>query len=183
MFSKKFSALFVILASGLSVVAVDTSNCNSVGKETVGDKKVLLETFNCPGKAGTDSLGESKIQSGFQNVCGAQCDTSCYTNTQPPYYNTGDCQVITDALYYLSQKNVNGQTFDIPQNQVVTLSYATCQYSFVNNWPSTELQYCRNDFGSVGKYISGACGGGGACVAKDGGWTISAQYTKPIPGN
>ncbi|KAK7032604.1 hypothetical protein VNI00_012867 [Paramarasmius palmivorus] len=196
MFAKQLPALLLVALCGLSSVIAsgheDTSSCNSVSQEKIGEKQVKMEDFDCSGQSG-DSVGDSKMakkkkpakggDDGVVNVCGAQCDTVCYDHNKPPFYYPSDCQVIYDALWYASQKNVQGQHFTIAKDHTVSMSYATCKGSFINEIDDHPLEYCRNDFGAVIKYIAGACPGGGKCVAKDKTWTIRAIGTTPIPGN
>ncbi|ESK93091.1 hypothetical protein Moror_8876 [Moniliophthora roreri MCA 2997] len=189
MFTKQLATFLIVLFCGLSVIAAAGDECSSVSKTHIGEKQqVLFETKNCGGQA--SSLDDSKVavngkNSESRNVCGAQCDTVCYTTNKPPYYIPSDCQVIYDAIWYESQRNVKGHEFTIRKGHTVSMSYSTCKVSFVNEGKDLDLVYCRNDWGAVIKFIatSGTCPLGGKCVAQDKSWTIVAIGVKPIQGN
>ncbi|KAI3612932.1 hypothetical protein WG66_005292 [Moniliophthora roreri] len=185
MFAKQLPAFLIVLFCGLSAIAApkDTSKCSSVSKTHIGEKKqVLLETKNCGGEV--NSVADSKIakdgNSNPTNVCGA--------NKDPPYYTPGDCQVLYDTIWYESQRNVKGHEFVILKGQTMTMSYSTCEISFVNEGTDLDLVYCRDDWGAVIRYIatSGTCPFGGVCVSEDKNgpqWSINAVGTTPIQGN
>ncbi|EEB91308.1 hypothetical protein MPER_10349 [Moniliophthora perniciosa FA553] len=195
MFAKQLTAYLIVLLCGLSAIAAgtdDDSGCSPVKKEYIGEKsQVLVEEKNCGGTVNplveskmVDS-GKSKTKGNSVNVCGAECDTVCYKKNKPAYYLPSDCQVIYNAIWYESQRNVEGQHFNITTDHSVSMSYATCKVSFVNNEKDTALEYCRNDWGAVIKYIatSGTCPYGGKCVAKDKNgpqWAIRAIESQAI---
>ncbi|KAI0668775.1 hypothetical protein C8Q78DRAFT_979349 [Trametes maxima] len=111
------------------------------------------------------------------NVCGAACNTFCFTPSGGGP-NTGDCAVIADALLYDSQ-NV-GVLFNVtatgtPTNKV-TMQYQTCLTYFLNQDFFT-LVYCRTEWSSLVTWLASDCNAannahGGLCVAQDQRWYI-----------
>ncbi|KAH9855714.1 hypothetical protein C2E23DRAFT_811515 [Lenzites betulinus] len=111
------------------------------------------------------------------NVCGAACNTFCFTPSgNGP--STGDCSIIADALLYDSQ-NV-GVLFNVsatgtPTNKI-TMQYQTCLTYFLNQDFST-LIYCRTEWSKLVTWLSTDCDAannaqGGLCVATDQRWYV-----------
>ncbi|KAI0353251.1 hypothetical protein OH77DRAFT_643612 [Trametes cingulata] len=115
-----------------------------------------------------------------QGVCGAQCQTFCWT-PGPDGPSANDCTVIADALLYESQND--GPVFDVaakgtPANKV-TMKYGTCETYFYNKLGSTSLTYCREDWSQLVTWLSQKCVTSsqdtvGLCVDKDQRWFV--QY-------
>ncbi|KAI8969695.1 hypothetical protein BD414DRAFT_502799 [Trametes punicea] len=147
-------------------VKVTYSHCNDVPLVTANGKEV-------------SSLSKRQDDS---NVCGAQCNTFCFTPSGGGP-NEGDCQVIADALLYDSQ-NV-GALFNITASGTatdkITMQYSSCLTYFLNQ-DSSNLTYCRTDWSSLVTWLSGDCDAannahGGLCVAADQRWYIQVQHS------
>ncbi|KAK0458283.1 uncharacterized protein EV420DRAFT_1544666 [Desarmillaria tabescens] len=146
------------------------------------DKNVKVETVSCP-EAALARRGDlfSRQASNVTNVCGAQCDTFCFTPSGGGP-DPNECHVIADALRYDSQNT--GSTFDIANGttgNIVVMTYNTCESFFVNQFNST-LQYCRTDWASVLDWVAPNCQStqnahGGDCIASDQRWFIQVQHS------
>lgn len=86
------------------------------GKKTVESsligpgKNVSAEYYSCavgPSDGKAPAIKAAVDTSSTTDVCGLQCDTTCYSGTGGP--NPTDCQVIADALLYESQNTTSGQ--------------------------------------------------------------------------
>ncbi|TDL22431.1 hypothetical protein BD410DRAFT_803572 [Rickenella mellea] len=150
------------------------------------DNNVLVEKLSCGDKdlraAFSGSTGLSSRQTDPNNVCGAQCNTNCFTPSGGGP-NPNDCHVIADALLFDSQ-NV-GAIFQIGpavNSSVITMSFRSCKTFMVDQTPNT-LSYCRTDWSALVDFIAFNCQStqnahGGNCVAADQRWFVQIRLPK-----
>ncbi|KAI8969697.1 hypothetical protein BD414DRAFT_256923 [Trametes punicea] len=183
------SALFAFLSASTAASAAligsrTNSTCVSeyVAYETyIGkDRNVKLTYSHCDeaplvSSDAHDSAPLAKRQS--NNVCGAPCNTYCWTPSGGGP-NTNDCSVIADALLYDSQ-NV-GVLFNVTATGTptdkVTMQYSSCLTYFLNQDFST-LVYCRTEWSKLVNWLATDCDAdnnahGGLCVATDQRWYV-----------
>ncbi|RDX45062.1 hypothetical protein OH76DRAFT_1358598 [Lentinus brumalis] len=143
------------------------------------DKNVKLQVSHCDDELLRDAHGSlvtslTKRQS--SNVCGAPCNTFCWTPAGGP--TTSDCTVIADALLYESQNTgvlFNVNAFNTSTNKV-TMQYNTCLTYFLNQDFNT-LTYCRTEWSKLVNWLASDCSAangssGGLCVATDQRWYV-----------
>ncbi|KAI0757739.1 hypothetical protein C8Q80DRAFT_1091181 [Daedaleopsis nitida] len=146
------------------------------------DKNVEMQVSQCADASAplVDPQGRqvsslTKRQS--SNVCGAACNTFCWTPaTGGP--SAADCTVIADALLYESQNTgvlFNVSAFGTPTNQI-TMKYNTCLTYFLNQ-DATTLTYCRTEWSNLVNWLASDCSAsngarGGLCVASDQRWYV-----------
>ncbi|KAK0489913.1 hypothetical protein EDD18DRAFT_559178 [Armillaria luteobubalina] len=146
------------------------------------DKNVKVETVSCPDGALT-KRGDliPRQTSNVTNVCGAQCNTLCFTPSGGGP-DPNECHIIADAIRYDSQ-NI-GSTFTINNGttgNIVVMTYSSCESFFVNQIDGL-MEYCRLDWASVIDYVAPNCQAtqnahGGDCLAADGTWFIQVQHS------
>ncbi|EIW65369.1 uncharacterized protein TRAVEDRAFT_55916 [Trametes versicolor FP-101664 SS1] len=179
LFSLLFATLTATSAALVGSGGVPTCTNEQVAYETyIGkDHNVKVSYSQCDEDASTAAL--AKRQS--SNVCGAACNTFCFTPAGGP--SASDCNVIADALLYDSQ-NV-GVLFNVsatgtPTNKI-TMQYGTCLTYFLNQDFST-LVYCRTEWSKLVTWLSTDCAPannaqGGLCVATDQRWYVQLQHS------
>ncbi|RPD56272.1 hypothetical protein L226DRAFT_214337 [Lentinus tigrinus ALCF2SS1-7] len=149
------------------------------------DKNVKVEVSHCDDEQLVDAHGNlvttlTKRQS--TNVCGAPCNTFCWSATSGAP-TSGDCTVIADALLYESQNT--GALFAVSptgsSTNKVTMQYATCLTYFLNQDFNT-LTYCRTEWSKLVTWLASDCSpasssNGGLCVATDQRWYVQLQHS------
>ncbi|KAI0697470.1 hypothetical protein BC835DRAFT_1338298 [Cytidiella melzeri] len=141
------------------------------------DKNVHAEVVQCDGFP--QALDSQLLPRQSNNVCGAQCNTNCFTPSGGGP-DPNECHVITDALLYDSQ-NI-GALFQLDpalNTSTITMQYRSCK-TFIVNQDSVALTYCRTDWSAVLDYVAFNCQSqqnahGGNCVAADQRWFIQVQ--------
>ncbi|KAI0762315.1 hypothetical protein C8Q74DRAFT_142405 [Fomes fomentarius] len=193
-------ALFAtfLAASGASAARVRATSTSATtttcAKETVAyetfigqDKNVKVQYSHCDGLPHVAANGEivalDKRQStNSTNVCGAPCQTNCFTPSGGGP-NEADCTVIADALLFDSQ-NV-GALFNITATGTatdkITMQYKSCLTFFLNQDFNT-LVYCRTEWSALVNFLASDCNAannahGGLCVANDQRWFVQVQNT------
>ncbi|KAI0089796.1 hypothetical protein BDY19DRAFT_86079 [Irpex rosettiformis] len=140
------------------------------------DKNVHAEVVQCDGIPLTPP---SEILPRQVNVCGAQCNTNCFTPSGGGP-DPNECHVIADALLYDSQNVGALFTMDPAQNtSVITMQYRSCK-TFIVDQAGIPLTYCRTDWSAVLDFVAFNCQSqqnahGGNCVAADQRWFIQVQ--------
>ncbi|KAG7440326.1 uncharacterized protein BT62DRAFT_938141 [Guyanagaster necrorhizus] len=181
-----FSLAFLL--SGLALVSPVLSEvCKgqvTLSEYYIGvDKNVKVETVSCPeiSHAKRSDLS-SRQASGATNVCGAECDTSCFTPSGGGP-DPNECHVIADALRYDSENT--GTYFDVNNgtagDNIVVMTYNSCETFFANQADGV-LEYCRTDWASVIDWVAPNCQStqnahGGDCIASDQTWFIQVQHS------
>ncbi|KAI0353252.1 hypothetical protein OH77DRAFT_1497465 [Trametes cingulata] len=189
-----FSALLILSASATAASAalVGSGTPQACAEEHVAyetyigkDQNVKVSYSHCDDAPlvaadGHQATALDKRQS--NNVCGAACNTFCFTPAGGGP-NTGDCAVIADALLYDSQ-NV-GVLFNVtatgtPTNKV-TMQYNSCLTYFLNQDFNT-LVYCRTEWSKLVNWLATDCDAennaqGGLCVATDQRWYVQVQHS------
>ncbi|RPD56322.1 hypothetical protein L226DRAFT_525602 [Lentinus tigrinus ALCF2SS1-7] len=147
-------------------VQVTASHCNDAPRFTANGKMIL----------------DKRQSSNTTNVCGAQCNTFCFSGAGGGP-NEDDCRIVADALLYDSQNE--GPLFNITASGTatdkITMQYGSCLTYFLNQ-ASGNLTYCRSDWSSLVTWLAGDCNAangahGGLCVANDQRWYIQVQNT------
>ncbi|KAL7280264.1 hypothetical protein ACG7TL_005177 [Trametes sanguinea] len=183
-----FSTLSVFVAATVAArigTAPDTT-CTSevVAYETyIGkDHNVKLTYSHCADGPLVASDGEELAKRQSNNVCGAACDTFCWSPSGGGP-STGDCAVIADALLYDSQ-NV-GVLFNVTATGTptdkITMQYQSCLTYFLNQDFNT-LVYCRTEWSKLVNWLATDCDAdnnahGGLCVATDQRWYVQVQHS------
>ncbi|KAI0089759.1 hypothetical protein BDY19DRAFT_84228 [Irpex rosettiformis] len=176
------AVIFTLLLTAtplLSSVIPDLSECK--GQKTIStyigkDKNVRVEVVQCDGIPLTPP---SEILPRQVNVCGAQCNTNCFTPSGGGP-DPNECHVITDALLYDSQNVGASFTMNPAQNtSVITMQYRSCK-TFIVNQAGMPLTYCRSDWSAILDFVAFNCQSeenahGGNCVAADQWWFIQVQ--------
>lgn len=175
-------ALFILLPVVLSAaVSQDTLPfCQSptvVSETFIGqDKNVKVQTLQC---ANPLASREDKLEKRQTDVCGAECDTNCFTPSGGGP-DPNECAVIADAILFDSQ--AIGDLFTIPaNNSVVDLTFRSCNTFFVNQ-AGIDLQYCRTDWSVLVNFLAQNCQAqqnaqGGNCVASNHQWFIQVDHS------
>ncbi|KAJ8502977.1 hypothetical protein ONZ45_g11254 [Pleurotus djamor] len=162
---------FVYSVSAKPIVSENICPGGTVLSTTfIGEHKdVKLEELYCPGLASRD------LEARQANVCGAQCNTNCFTPSGGGP-DPNECHVISDALLFASQNT--GQIFTVGTgtNNTLSLSYRSCT-TFFRNQDVSPLNYCRTDMAAVIDFVAFNCQApqnahGGNCVAADQRWFI-----------
>ncbi|KAK0200155.1 hypothetical protein DFS33DRAFT_128283 [Desarmillaria ectypa] len=181
-----FSLAFIL--SGFALISPVLSEvCEgqiTLSESYIGvDKNVKVETVSCPEGALTKrDVVFSRQASNVTNVCGAQCNTVCFTPSGGGP-NPDECHVIADALRYESQNA--GNLFNIANgtagNNIVVMTYSSCLTYFANQINGI-MQYCRGDWASIIDWVAPNCQStqnahGGDCLAGDGRWFIQVQHS------
>ncbi|TFY57475.1 hypothetical protein EVG20_g8533 [Dentipellis fragilis] len=183
---------FTLITAALTLVAgaaaeITCENRKTLSSSQIGqDKNVQLQHVHCSNAikpTGEDiQLRDVEFLGKRQtNVCGATCNTNCFTpsgNGPNPY----DCQVIQDALLYDSQNVGPLFTMDPAANtSLIVMQYASCE-TFIVNQTNRTLEYCRSDWASLTEYIAFNCQStqnahGGNCVASDQQWFVQYVFS------
>ncbi|KAK0443661.1 uncharacterized protein EV420DRAFT_1723707, partial [Desarmillaria tabescens] len=180
-----FSLAFIL--SGFVLISPVLSEEVCPGQVTLSesyigaDKNVKVETVSCPEGTLTRRGDVVPRQAPVTNVCGAQCNTLCFTPSGGGP-NPNECHVIADALRY-EGRNI-GNLFNINNGttgNVVVMTYSSC-LSFFANKINGVMQYCRNDWASAIDWVAPNCQStqnahGGDCLASDGRWFIQVQHS------
>ncbi|KAI0778059.1 hypothetical protein BD413DRAFT_98183 [Trametes elegans] len=143
------------------------------------DHNVKVSYSHCddaPTVAVNGKLQSSHEKRQSNNVCGAPCNTYCWSPAGGPA--ASDCNVIADALLYESQKT--GVLFNVSATGTptakITMQYQTCLTYFLNQDFST-LVYCRTEWSKLVNWLASDCDAshnaqGGLCVATDQRWYV-----------
>ncbi|KAI0716115.1 hypothetical protein C8T65DRAFT_572330 [Cerioporus squamosus] len=182
------AASFLAVSQSVSAAAVASTPLPKCAQETVvasgfigKDSNVKFQATHCADtprvSANGDILSLDKRQASGSNVCGAQCNTFCFSGAGGGP-NESDCQVVANALLFDSQNDgplFNATAFGTPTDKI-TAQFGSCLTYFLNQDAST-LTYCRNDWSSLVTWLSGDCNAahgahGGLCVASDQRWYV-----------
>ncbi|RPD56260.1 hypothetical protein L226DRAFT_615771 [Lentinus tigrinus ALCF2SS1-7] len=191
----RFFSLLTVVATLLGAVSAATlpvkhepkcAHEEVVSTTYIGkDKNVKLQLSHCDDELLVDAHGNlvttlTKRQS--SNVCGAPCNTYCWSSaTGAP--TISDCTVIEHALLYESQNTgvlFNVSAYGTPTNKV-TMQYLTCLTYFLNQDFNT-LTYCRTEWSKLVNWLASDCSAanndhGGLCVATDQRWYVQVQHS------
>ncbi|KAI0344325.1 hypothetical protein BDW22DRAFT_1406685 [Trametopsis cervina] len=166
----------LLAAASLSSAVPEIQECK--GQKTISkyigkDRNVLAEVTHCDGIPVTSEAALLPRQS---NVCGANCNTNCFTPSGGGP-DPNECHVIADALLYDSQNIGALFTLDPTQNtSKITMSYRSCE-TFILNQDTEVLTYCRTDWSALVDSLAFNCQStqnahGGNCVATDQRWFV-----------
>ncbi|KAI1785565.1 hypothetical protein LXA43DRAFT_1100096 [Ganoderma leucocontextum] len=189
----QLSALIPVLAAlfaSTNAALIGSTGPIKCASETVAhegfigkDNNVKFVASRCNDAPHVSSNGVvSKRQSAPTDVCGAPCNTFCFSGSSGGP-NQADCTVIADALLYDGQNT--GALFNITASGTptdkITMQYQSCLTFFLNQ-DSSDLEYCRSDWSSLVTWLASDCNGansahGGLCVAADQKWYIQVQNT------
>ncbi|KAJ7589147.1 hypothetical protein C8J56DRAFT_30803 [Mycena floridula] len=144
------------------------------------EKTVKAQSVSCPPES-FQVVKRSSLEARDTNVCGAPCTTHCFTPSGGGP-DPNDCHIIADALRFDSQ-NI-GPIFAVANgtNNVLSLTFATCTTFFVNQAPTSTLDYCRTDFAAVADFVAPNCQAtqnahGGLCLANDQQWFVQVNHS------
>ncbi|KAI0820566.1 hypothetical protein BC628DRAFT_836618 [Trametes gibbosa] len=191
--------LALFLSSRTSATALDTHTRFACPNEVLAaewfigkDQNVRLAYSRCDGDGRSIVSAQgavvplplplTKRQGGMPNVCGATCDTFCFSPAGGGP-NEGDCNIIADALLFESENT--GDFFNASAagsaSAKITLQYKSCTTYFLNQSPA-QLTYCRSDWSKLTTFIAPHCDAahdahGGLCVADDQRWFVQVQHT------
>ncbi|TFY83662.1 hypothetical protein EWM64_g343 [Hericium alpestre] len=183
----KFTTLlsFALAAATARASTVHCDNKQTLSTAYVGQNSgVRVEHVKCSNPitpTGDTIAVRSVLGKRQENVCGATCNTNCFSGAGGGP-DPNDCTVIADALLYDSQNIANVFDMNPAQNtSLIVMTYASCE-SFIVNQTNDTLQYCRTDWSSLVDYIAPNCQAtqnahGGNCVASDGRWFVQVQHS------
>ncbi|TFK33735.1 hypothetical protein BDQ12DRAFT_690677 [Crucibulum laeve] len=187
---KSLSLTFLLAVSALVVaipLASDPVICQgeliTLSETFIGkNNDVKMEYTSCKGTQvhqKKSALFEAR-QANATNVCGANCNTNCFTPSGGGP-DPNECHVIADALRFASENT--GAIFPIPTgaNATIVMSYRSCRSFFVNQ-DLGPLAYCRTDWADLIDFIAPNCQStqnahGGNCVATDQRWFVQVQHS------
>ncbi|KAF9043210.1 hypothetical protein BJ165DRAFT_230511 [Panaeolus papilionaceus] len=184
------AALFTATAalpgsSERAICDVDNATRRSASTWIGKDKNVEVYTVSCPTPTvkndarGLEALSPRQTTTPA-NVCGAQCNTNCFTPSGGGP-DPNECHVITDALLFANENT--GAIFPInaSPNNTVVMQYRSCKTFFLNQ-AQGPLAYCRSDWASLVDSLAFNCQAtqnahGGNCVAQDGRWFVQLSQS------
>ncbi|KAJ7171195.1 hypothetical protein C8R46DRAFT_1349270 [Mycena filopes] len=143
------------------------------------DKNVRVQYATCP-KYGSQVKALETRQTAPIDVCGNQCNTSCFSPSGGGP-NPSDCAVIADALLFDGQNIGPLFTVGTGTNNTVVMQYATCLTFFVNQ-DTVPIEYCRSDWSSLVNFIAPNCQAtqnahGGLCLASNQQWFAQVNHS------
>ncbi|THH14083.1 hypothetical protein EW146_g6216 [Bondarzewia mesenterica] len=195
-----FSILALALSfSGSALAIIQCDDKKTLSQTVIGENKnVGVEVVQCSNVI-TPVLDELAERDAFAfekrqtDVCGATCNTICFTPTGGGP-DPNECHVIADALLYDSQnigKRVsilyqlgayNDERGSHDLLQAHSSPWTPLCETFIVNQAGIPLQYCRTDWSALVDYIAFNCQStqnahGGDCVAADQRWFVQVQHS------
>ncbi|KAF9269737.1 hypothetical protein L218DRAFT_993736 [Marasmius fiardii PR-910] len=178
---KFITGLVFLLPLGCAVATISQQVClgQVVNSEMFigANQDVKVEFVTCPQPS---QVLEPRQTTPPTNVCGAQCNTNCFTPSGGGP-DPNECHVIADALRFDSE-NI-GAIFPIGTgtNNTIVMTFRSCKSFFVNQ-DLGALAYCRTDWAAVLDIVASNCQApqnahGGNCVAADQRWFIQVQHS------
>ncbi|ESK96884.1 hypothetical protein Moror_6462 [Moniliophthora roreri MCA 2997] len=182
--SKMYKQLGTLTAILPYIILATASVCPGqvdLGESTIGaNNEVKVGFATCPDTspellAARDTFLDTR-QTPPANVCGAPCNTNCFTPAGGGP-DPNDCHVIADALLFAFQNTAPLFVVGTGTNNTIVMTYRSCQTFFVNQATSVNLEYCRSDWAAVLDWVAFNCQAtqnahGGNCVATDQRWFI-----------
>ncbi|KAL0952435.1 hypothetical protein HGRIS_006707 [Hohenbuehelia grisea] len=178
MLSLKNLCFLAAVAASASASILPRAGCDNPIVETdwvdVNGNLVKFETTHCPSTA-------IQARTNTLNVCGVACTNTCNSDagTLPP--TTEDCGMIKNAITIFQQHSP--PSFVVSPSGNKTLSFKTCQFSFVNTGTS-DLEYCYTDLSATAGRAGSACfppvmplHSEGLCTAADRSFNVIAAHT------
>jgi len=126
---------------------ITTSNC----KQHIHNPRDVDGVTHEPLNIGVVERGASECTDPDICACGQTCSHVTCKLSLTGFIFPSDCQKLTSAIH----ATLEG-TFFLDPGESKTANSGSCQYLFLNEG-STELEYCWDDFGTLGQSMTSHC--------------------------